>query len=96
MNPEPDICSNRHGGDRDSLAAHSRVDAPTDRNLILEMITMSGSQGLTLDEASILTDRPPNQISGGFSELRMRGKIRATETKRRTRTGAFSKVYQVI
>jgi predicted transcriptional regulator len=96
MNPEPDICATRHGNDAESLAAHATVDAVTDRNLILSMITIRGTQGLTLDEASILTGRPPNQISGRFSELRMKGAIRATEQRRKTRSGTNAKVYQAI
>jgi predicted ArsR family transcriptional regulator len=93
---EQDPCAPRHGNDAESLAAHRRVNSLTDRKEILALIERSGERGLTLDETASILSRSPNQISGRFSELRMKGAIRATEQRRKTRSGANAKVYQAI
>jgi hypothetical protein len=90
---EPDICRNRHGGVETSVLADRRVQKSQDRQLVLGYITAARTFGHTLDEISILIDRPCNCISGRFTELCKANLIIKTATKRKTRTGALAAVY---
>lgn len=65
----PDICSRKHHGNRNSVAANQRVDKQKDRELIFQLIK-EATNGLTLKQACALLNRTPNQISGRFTELR--------------------------
>lgn len=72
-----DICSNRHLGNPESIAAHSRV-APsllTDRARVLDAIRASGSRGLTAKEYADNENVQLNTISGRFTELKRDGRI---------------------
>jgi hypothetical protein len=92
--PDQDICFNRHGGADTSVMADKRVRKTQDRAWILGAIKAAGAYGLTLDEASILLDRPCNCISGRFSELCHKTKeIIKTERTRLTRMGSHAHVY---
>jgi hypothetical protein len=56
-------------------------------------VRAAGTYGATLDELSLALDRPPNQISGRFTELRKRGAIIDTQQTRPTRTKSPARVY---
>jgi predicted ArsR family transcriptional regulator len=88
-----DICANRHGGTETSVAANLRVEKSTDRALVLSLLRLSPA-GKTLDEVSAVLGRPPNQLSGRFTELVAAGQISKTDERRNTRTGASAAVYQ--
>ena len=92
-NPPEDITFNRHGGAETSNLADKRVKKSMDRATVYGYVKASGAYGLTLDEASILLDRPCNCISGRFSELRKSGEIVQAGTYRKTRTGSWAAVY---
>jgi predicted transcriptional regulator len=92
---EPDICINRHRRSDTSMLADKRVNKNRDRELIYNYVKSSGAYGLTLDEMSIVLDRPCNCISGRFSELKRAGRIIASAETRRTRTGSVAHVYVV-
>jgi len=92
--PAQDVCFNRHGGADTSVMADRHVKKSRDRAWILGAIKAAGTYGMTLDEASILLDRPCNCISGRFSELCHKTReIIKTERTRPTRTGSHAHVY---
>ena len=93
--PDLDLCFNRHGGAGTSILAHARVNKSRDRALVYGYIKAAGAFGMTLDELSIMLDRPPNCLSGRFSELKRSGEIIASDTKRETRTQSWARVYVV-
>jgi hypothetical protein len=88
-----DICANRHRGAETSVSANLRVEKNTDRALVLSLLCLSPA-GKTLDEVSAVLGRPPNQLSGRFTELVAAGQISKTDERRNTRTGATAAVYQ--
>ena len=90
---EPDICRRKHGGAETSIQADKHVQKDRDRQLIYGYIKAAGAYGHTLDEISILLDRPCNCISGRFTELRKRGQIVTSDLTRATRTGSPARVY---
>jgi hypothetical protein len=90
---EPDVCRRKHGGAATSVLADKRVQKAADREEILRLVRAAGTYGATLDELSLALDRPPNQISGRFTELRKRGAIIDTEQTRPTRTKSPARVY---
>ena len=92
---EPDICRTRHRGAETSMQADKRVRKDRDRQLIYGAIQAAGNFGHTLDEISLLLDRPCNCISGRFTKLRRRGQIVTSDRTRPTRTGSPSRVYVV-
>lgn len=92
---EPDICMNRHRRSDTSMLADVRVNKGRDREQIYGYIKEAGPYGHTLDEISVLLDRPCNCISGRISELKKAGRIIATEATRTTRTGSWAHVYVV-
>lgn len=96
--PAADPCASRHGGNPFSEAAYANTDAAGDCRLILDMIRAAGSVGLTCDEVSAKLDRPPNSISGRFTQLAAAGLIvragPADKVERRpTRTGSMAAVW---
>ena len=91
--PDADLCFNRHGGVETSVLAHARVRKEHDRQLVYGYIKAAGAFGMTLDELSIMLDRPPNCLSGRFSELKRSGEIVASDKKRQTRTQSWARVY---
>lgn len=93
---EPDICANRHGGVDTSVQADKRVKKEYDRRLILGYVQASRGYGLTLDEACIVLERNPNEISGRFTELAKAGLIFATSLRRLTRTGSPARVWVAL
>lgn len=92
---EPDICRNRHGGSDMSILADKRVQKGADREQVFALIKAVWPGGRTLDEVSVILNRPCNCISGRFSELKKAGRIAASETTRKTRTGSMARVYVV-
>lgn len=90
---EPDITRNRHRRSETSMLAHARVSTSKDREQIYGYIKAAGTFGMTLDEMSIVLDRPCNCISGRFSELKRAGRILASALLRKTRTGSPARVY---
>lgn len=93
---EPDICRNRHGGVDTSVEADKTVKKQLDRAAIYWYIKAARHYGHTLDELSVLMDRPPNAISGRLTELKVQGKIVYTGRKRRTRSGCLALVYVTL
>ncbi len=93
---EPDICARKHGVAETSILADKTVEKEKDRRLVYGYVKASGTFGLTLDELSILLDRPVNRISGRFTELRKRGEIVATDATRLTRTNTPARVYVAL
>ena len=91
--PEPDICKRKHGGAETSMAADKAVEKERDRELVYGYIQRAGAYGHTLDELSVLLDRPPNRISGRLTELRVKGRILTSDKTRPTRTGCMARVY---
>ena len=92
---EPDICRNRHGGVETSVEADKAVRKERDRELIYGYIKTARHYGQTLDELSVLLDRPPNALSGRITELKAQGKIVYTGRKRQTRSGCLARVYTI-
>jgi DNA-binding transcriptional ArsR family regulator len=91
-----DPCARKHGGSETSVAAHrtSAVHAESDRLEILQLLH-DRSNGLTCDEYAELTNRPPNAVSGRFSELRDKGAIVDSGERRRTRALCSAKVWKL-
>ncbi|HEY1066544.1 MAG TPA: hypothetical protein VGE52_10560 [Pirellulales bacterium] len=79
-----------------SLDAHrsSAVHAEADREEILNLIA-GRLHGLTCDEYAELTGRPPNAVSGRFSELRDKGAIVDSGVRRKTRSNCTAKVWKL-
>jgi len=92
---EPDITINRHQGSETSRLADVRANKSRDRELIYGYLKAAGNYGHTLDEISVLLDRPCNCISGRFSELKKAGRIVASGLRRTTRTGSPAAIYVV-
>lgn len=92
---EPGICAGQHGVDETSVEANKTVRKERDRELIYGYIKAARHYGHTLDELSILLDRPPNAISGRLTELQSQGKIVHTGRKRQTRSGCVARVYTI-
>ncbi len=93
---EKDICRRKHGGTETSVEADKVVKKLRDRSLILGYIKKAGAYGHTLDELSILLDRPPNALSGRLTELRLNGDITISDLRRSTRTGCKARVYVAV
>lgn len=87
-----DVCANRHGGAETSVEANKRTSKEADRLLILACIT---SRPRTLDEVSEIFNRPPNALSGRFSELAASGEIEKTGEMRKTRSGCNAAVWRI-
>ena len=81
-----DICQNKHGGVRESIAAYEAA-LPTmaeSRKQVLDAIR-NARNGLTSKEYAELTQRQLNTVSGRFSELARDGWIeRANETRNKS------------
>lgn len=91
-----DICASRHGGVETSVAADKKVQKEADRELIYGYIVASRHYGHTLDELSVLLNRPPNAISGRLTELCYQRKIIYSGRKRLTRSGCLARVYTTL
>lgn len=87
-----DVCSRKHGGVETSMEANLRVDKMNDRRRVLALI--QGAGGYTLDQVSAILERPPNQISGRFSELAAAGLICRTSERRKTRAGSSAYLWK--
>lgn len=90
---EADICRRKHGGAETSVDADKHVQKTRDRELIYDYIRAAGQYGYTLDELSVMLDRPPNRISGRVTELRVAGRIVTSDQTRLTRSGCKARVY---
>ncbi len=85
-----DICSNKHGGNGESIAAFGGGKAEQ-RQRVLDAIKASEA-GLTCDELAAQWGVHCNAISGRFTELKREGHIEKQLT-RPTRTGKSARVY---
>lgn len=74
-------------------AAAGQDAAARSRRLILQIVTGAGVRGCTLDEVSAATGKPPNQISGRFTDLERLGLIGRSGERRKTRTGREAHVW---
>lgn len=91
-----DICAGRHHHTRESIEANPRrAKKENDRGRIYELVS-GRSHGLTLDEASVLLDAPPNAISGRFTELVEAGALFKSGSRRPTRSGKYAAVYLAV
>jgi hypothetical protein len=77
-------------------AAAARESAAQNRRLILSLVTGAGLRGVTLDEVSAATGKPPNQISGRFTDLERLGLINRSGQRRKTRTGREAHVWVAV
>lgn len=93
---EPDICARKHQGAETSVEADKAVRKERDRELIYGYIKTARHFGHTLDELSVILDRPPNAISGRLTELRLAGRIVISDVTRKTRAGVSARVYITI
>lgn len=85
---EPDICSNHHGGNLESLEAHAAIstDKAAMRYLIVRTVAKSGSKGMTCDEVELATNMKHQTCSARFSELKREGILVPTGERRLTRS----------
>jgi len=86
-----DVCSNRHGGNENSLEARKRTNAEQDRRRILAYIQSQGAEGATADQISLALGIIMNTVSGRCTELKAAGLV-DTAGKRPTRTGSPASV----
>jgi predicted transcriptional regulator len=95
--PRGDVCVRKHGGNPQSTSAFETIDdiINVTQERILKLIAGCRDYGLTLDELSGITGRPPNAISGRITELRIMGKIEKRGT-RKTRSGCSAAVWVAI
>jgi hypothetical protein len=80
---------------REAAAAGAET-AARNRRLILQIVTGAGVRGVTLDEVSAATGKPPNQISGRFTDLERLGLIARSGERRKTRTGREAHVWVTL
>lgn len=59
----------------------------------IEVLRLILTSPRTIDEVSEIMKRPPNAVSGRFSELRAAGLIKQTESRRKTRAGSTASVW---
>ena len=88
-----DICSNKHGGNPESVAAFG-TGKDSQRQRVLQAIRESGGYGLTCDDVAKQFNCHCNAVSGRFAELKRLGLIRKIGT-RPTRTGSRAGVFTV-
>ena len=74
-------------------AAAVATTVPESRRLVLAIVRGAGLRGVTCDEVSAATGRPPNQVSGRFTELSRLGLIRRSGQRRKTRAGSEAHVW---
>jgi hypothetical protein len=73
---------------------HSRHEqSATDRHRVLQAVIDSGEHGVTISELADAWHKASNEISGRFTELRLRGLIKATDKKRQSSRGKPSTVW---
>lgn len=79
-----DISSNRHRGNRASVAAYESVreSLPEARQQVLAAVIHAGWRGLTAKEYAVMTGKYLHQVSGRFSELRFAGLVELTSERR--------------
>jgi predicted transcriptional regulator len=90
-----DICSNKHGGNPESLEAYLSTPAAERqamRDRIMRFAMRRGSAGITIDEISQKAGLAPNCISGRISELKRDGLLVTTSERRNTRLGRAARV----
>ncbi len=86
-----DPCARKHGGNPESVAAHSRVKKDAYQRNILLYLEKHGPA--TADAIADAFGVGLNRLSGRFSELNKAGKIERTGEKRKTRTGSEAAVW---
>jgi hypothetical protein len=73
---------------------HSRHEqAATDRARVLQAVIDAELEGVTISELAEAWAKASNEISGRFTELRIRGQIQATDRKRISARGKPSTVF---
>lgn len=92
---KPDICTNRHKGNPESVEAFQSVkDRLTSaQKRVFDYIVLC--QGATVDEIAIALDKTPNSISGRVTELLRDGKIKR-EGRRKTRSGCMAAILKAV
>lgn len=68
------VCAGKHHGDANSEAAFKTGNKENDERVIFELITSSGD-GITIHEACSALNKHPNQISGRFTSLKLKGLV---------------------
>jgi hypothetical protein len=90
-----DITRNRHGGNEYSDAAHRRTEKERDLYRLYHLMFSRYPDGLTADEASILTGMPYTTCSARFTEMKSYVWIEHCGS-RTTRTGNPAGVWRTI
>jgi len=92
----PDICRNKHQGNRESVRAFNSIVAglPFMRAEVLLRIQEAAQEGLTVHELADQLGTTPNAVSGRLTELKKMGRIQKVGT-RPTPTGSSAGVYTV-
>ena len=89
-----DPCANRHGGNAQSDAAHTkaRVLKSHRHAAIMRHIASTGDHGATREEVATAMHVALHAISGRFTELLAVGFLRANGSRRRTASGCEAAV----
>lgn len=78
-----------------SIAAYAAADTVTQRQMVLDAISATGSYGMTADELVVDLGLPVNSVTPRVWELRKARKIVRTSEKRTTRFGRLAYVYTI-
>lgn len=93
-----DVCSARHGGNAESVAAHKAI-APTlsdSREKVYEIIKAAGQYGATAEEVAIAIGKSLNAVSGRLSELKSQVRIRPSGLRRPNKSGCLAAVLVAV
>lgn len=93
-----DITANRHGGNKQSVAANERIK-PFKSNLrsqVYACILEAGVPGCTLEEIADSLNKQVHSVSGRVTELKAQKLIRESGRTRKTRSGCEASVLVVV
>lgn len=91
-----DICSNKHGGNSESVAAFEETSEnyrEAMRESIYGIALARGASGVTTDEVARIFSKPPNAVSGRLTDLKKAGRLIATNDCRKTQAGRSARVF---
>mgnify|MGYP000736604460 CR=1 FL=1 len=94
---DPDVCRNRHGGNRESKAAHSDVlpSKADTRQQIMDYARHKKGVGVTADEVAAAFGCTHGHVSPRISELCRSGQLVRSTARRKTRAGSTARVLLV-
>jgi len=93
--PDPDdVCLGRHLGNDESDRANRIIHGSKEqtRLRILELVKASGDRGMTCSEIAAALGKEMHAISGRLSEMKIDGRLVATDRTRKTPTGTPARV----